>query len=284
MMVMMAIGSTKYRYVSPLLKLSPIDNKGLSLIATDYIMKGTLLIEEEPLFQLKTFNIRMTEDMEIDRITKKVECLSSKEYDEFYSLHAYSKSTSINEYTRALFIFRTNAYPTTENTAGIFPTISRINSECNPNVHYHYNQETKRSTIYAIHDIDKNAEILNCYVGILPRHERQSYLLEHFGFLCNCKICMKSDNDLVDSDQRRIDLMNLEIQTQDIINSENGFDKEEAMNLINKRFKLLEDENINTSQNLLKVQYDAFKITSELQWYERYSYNWHLCKGLSKKK
>jgi hypothetical protein len=236
MVMMVAIGSsTKYSYVSPLLKLSPIANKGFSLIATDHIMKGTLLIEEEALFQLKTFNIRMTEDMEIDRITKKVECLSSKEYNDFYSLHAYSKSTSINEYTRALFIFRTNAYPTNENTAGIFPTISRINSECNPNVHYHYNQETKRSTIYAINDIDKNAEILNCYIGILPRHERQSYLLEHFGFVCNCKICMKSDNDLVESDQRRIDLMNLEIQTQDLINSDNGYDKKEAMKLIDKR-------------------------------------------------
>ena len=283
MVMIVAIGSTKYSYVSPLLKLSPIATKGLSLIATDDIKKGTLLIEEEALFQLKTFNIRMTEDMEIDRITKKVECLSSKEYDDFYSLHAYSKSTSINEYTRALFIFRTNAYPTTINTAGIFPTISRINSECSPNVHYHYNQETKRSTIYAINDIDKNTEILNCYIGILPRHERQSYLLEHFGFVCNCKICMKSDNDLVESDQRRIDFMKLEIQTQDLINSEHGYDKKEAMKLVNKRFKLLEDENINTSQNLLKVEYDAFKITKELQWYERYSYSWHLCKGSSKK-
>lgn len=81
MVMIVAIGSTKYSYVSPLLKLSPIATKGLSLIATDHIKKGTLLIEEEALFQLKTFNIRMTEDVEIDRITKKIECLSSKEND-----------------------------------------------------------------------------------------------------------------------------------------------------------------------------------------------------------
>lgn len=119
-------------YISPLIKISQIQGKGIGIIANEFIQAGTLLIEERPLFTLKTLQIRMTEDMEIERVDKKVQGLNDEERESYYSLHAYNKrKSSLNAYSRALDIFRTNAYPTgTNDTAGIFllSLVSTVNA------------------------------------------------------------------------------------------------------------------------------------------------------------
>jgi hypothetical protein len=268
-------------YISPLIKVSAIDGKGIGIIATNNIKVGTLLVEEKPLFILKTLQIRMTEDMEIERVEKKVQGLNDEEIESFYNLHAYSKR-SLNAYSRALDIFRTNAYPTDTDTAGIFPTISRFNSECNPNVHYNYDYDRGIATVYAIRDIESQQEVVNCYIGLfLPRQERQSYLLENFGFECNCCVCEQSGQQLLDSDHRRITLMKLEKKFQLLLKND-SYNKAEAMELITTRIKLIQEENIKEPATLFKIQRYAYKITNDHEWREKYLSSWSLCKGQSK--
>lgn len=266
----MNISSTtsKYCYVSSLLKIVPIEGKGVAIIANDNIKSGTLLIEEEPIITMQTMQLSMTEDIEISRIEKKVKALSDNENEDYFSLHAYSKSSLLCQYTKVLDIFRTNAYPTITNNAGIFPIISRINHDCNPNVHYNFNHNSNRSTIYSIRDISKDKEITNSYISLfLPRHERQNYLLENFGFKCNCSVCMKQGNDLIDSDNRRNLLMMLQNETKELIQCE-------------QRLKLLHEEMIDSPATLSKVEYDAYEITKDITWYNKYKSSIEMSKGL----
>lgn len=272
------VKSSKYSYVSSLIKITPIEGKGYGLISIAPISKGTLLIEEECLFQLKTLQIRMTEESEIERVDKQVNSLNGIEKQQFLSLHGYTKSI----HKKNIDIFRTNAYPTTKQTAGIFPFISRINSECNPNVHYSFNEETNRATIYAIKDIESNSEILNSYIGLfLSFKERQEYLLKHFGYICNCQVCKKNETEREMSDKRRISLMDMDNEMKYLLQNET-YDSQHAMKLVRKTLKLLEQEEINCPSTLYKVEEIAFNITKDMYWYNRYINNLSLCKGSTK--
>ena len=55
------------------------------------------------------------------------------------------------------------------------------------------------------------------------------------------------------------------------------------MKLIEQKLYLLKDENIETPSTLYKTELDAFNITKDIYWYNRYLKNLSICKGEGRK-
>ena len=183
----------------PLFTIVPIPGKGFGAVATRNIDIGTLLIEETPLFSMTNRKpwFQPSESFVTDAMERTVNSLSTTEQAQFYELHGYIPNTDDTKklIPTALQIYSTNAYPQGPDRSGIFPLISRLNSECIPNVHYNYDEQRQCATIHAISPIAKGSEIVNCYIGLfLSRTERRQYLQRNFGFVCTCPACEPRDN------------------------------------------------------------------------------------------
>ena len=185
----------------------PIPGKGFGAVATRNIDIGTLLIEETPLFSMTNRKpwFQPSESFVNDAMERTINSLSTAEQAQFYELHGYIPNADDTKKfgPTALQIYSTNAYPQGPNRSGIFPLISRLNSECIPNVHYNYDEQRQCATIHAISPITKGSEIVNSYIGLfLSRTERRQYLQSNFGFVCTCPACEPRDipnNDAIDN-------------------------------------------------------------------------------------
>lgn len=266
-------------------ELKEIAGKGFGAIALRDISPGELLMEEKPLFSITTKKGWFTpsESYSETRIENEVEKLSDADQKRFYSLHGFvghdyeigttnsddnlsngdvpvesvgMKSNKLKMQIPPIHIYRTNAYPMGSGKSGIFPVISRLNSHCTPNVHYNYNDQTGKSTIYSVSKILKGDEIVNCYIGLyISRLERMRYLWGNFGFPCSCKTCSLTGQEQEDSDNRRMRLEQLEEMSVTAILERK---KNLALDLIKMRLEVLREEGLDNSATLYKCEYDAF--------------------------
>ena len=248
-------------------------------------MPGELIMEEKPLFSISSKKGWFTpsESYSEARVETEIEKLSDYDQDRFYALHGFLGhngefddrdlgSTDVDDIAKSegpagpskktnlklppIIIYRTNAYPAGPGKSGLFPTISRLNSHCTPNVHYNWNENTGRSTIYSVSKISKGDEIVNCYIGLyMPRLERMRYLWGNFGFSCSCKTCSLTGQEQEDSDKRRMTLESLEEMTVTAILEKK---KHLALDLVNLRLENLAEEGLVNAVTLYKCEYDAF--------------------------
>ena len=268
-----------------LYSLTEIPGKGFGAIALRDIMPGELIMEEKPLFSISSKKGWFTpsESYSEARVETEIEKLSDYDQDRFYALHGFLGhngefddrdlgSTDVDDIAKSeepagpskktnlklppIIIYRTNAYPAGPGKSGLFPTISRLNSHCTPNVHYNWNENTGRSTIYSVSKISKGDEIVNCYIGLyMPRLERMRYLWGNFGFSCSCKTCSLTGQEQEDSDKRRMTLESLEEMTVTAILEKK---KHLALDLVNLRLENLAEEGLVNAVTLYKCEYDAF--------------------------
>jgi hypothetical protein len=263
----------------PLYEIKEILGKGSGVCAIRDISVGELIVEESPLFFIPSGELEM-------RLQNEVKKLSEYDQERFYSLHGFvshnddesiiedlmakisnaenqkdlkgSKSLKIR--LPAIHIYQTNAYPCGKEKSGIFPLLSRFNSHCIPNVHYNYDDKKGKSTMYCISSIKKDDEIVTCYTGLfLPKIERMRYLWGNFGFPCSCKSCTLTGVEQEESDERRINLENLEEMTLTAILEKK---KRVALDLIQLRRKTLQEEGLSSAVTLFKCEYDAFLAIS----------------------
>ena len=255
-----------------------IQGKGFGAVALRDIFPGEMIIVEKPLFSISTKKGWFTpsESYSETRVENEVEKLSPGDQERFYSLHGYmgqnkdtndditvSKNAVVmgGEKIQRLkmppiIIYRTNAYPAGAGKSGLFPLISRLNSDCTPNVHYNWNEKQGSSTVYCVSKISKGEEIVNCYMGLyINRLERLEYLNKNFGFSCLCKSCSLSGVAQVDSDTRRMRLGSLEEMTVTAILEKK---KNLALDLVNLRLEILKEEGLENSMTSFKCEYDAF--------------------------
>jgi len=233
----------------------PIPGKGFGAVATRNIEIGTLLIEETPLFSMTNRKpwFQPSESFVNDAMERTINNLSTAEQAQFYELHGYIPN--VNDANKlvpnALQIYSTNAYPLGPDRSGIFPLISRLNSECIPNVHYNYDEQRQCATIHAISPITKGSEIVNCYIGLfLSRTVRRQHPHRNFGFHCTCPACEpprprdiiipEGDDTAMDmSDHRRELLALLDVATSQALYTRQC---ELALDLVEQRQQLLNDE------------------------------------------
>lgn len=98
---------------------------------------------------------------------------------------------------RVLGIIKSNAYHSNdEGSRGLYPTISRFNHSCKPNVGYGFNRWEMR--LYTTSDIQEGEELCTCYSDMVYFHtkiERGKFLKNKFNFDCICSGCSIIDND-----------------------------------------------------------------------------------------
>ncbi len=98
---------------------------------------------------------------------------------------------------RVVGIIKSNAYHSNdEGSRGLYPTISRFNHSCKPNVGYGFNGWEMR--LYTTSDIQEGEELCTCYSDMVYFHnriERGEYLKGKFNFDCICSGCNSNNND-----------------------------------------------------------------------------------------
>eukprot|EP01036_Dinobryon_divergens_P027325 gene27325-36081_t len=187
--------------------------RGFGLLAVEHIQKGDLLIREKPLLVIHTKQswFQPSDSYSAARISREFAALNEGEKLSYQALSQYpqklvAKCGAAVSAEDLLAIFRSNAYPFNSTCAAVYPIISRINSECKPNVHYHCDSKMF-GVVHAIRDIKPGEEITNCYIGqLLPRSARQEYLQRHFGFRCDCIVCSKTGAALDVDDHLRVSI------------------------------------------------------------------------------
>ncbi|TLD25150.1 hypothetical protein PspLS_05899 [Pyricularia sp. CBS 133598] len=104
-------------------------------------------------------------------------------------------------------VMRTNTFSLKidgETYMGLFPTISRINHACGPNSQVKFDPATLSQKASAFHDIEAGEEITISYAEFgMTYQNRQSTLLNRWGFKCTCALCSTHPSAVAASDARR---------------------------------------------------------------------------------
>lgn len=257
-------------------RVQKIPGKGMGVIAARDILVGELIMTEKPLLSLTTEPNTGAKPSAADYtrvlcvVEEQVNRLSTDEQGRFFALSGYirdvfvddddekakGKTSTATKTPSALDIFRTNALPMAKGSAGVFPDLARLNSHCRPNVHYSWDDEQKRATVYAVDPIFAGQEMNICYMGpCFPRRDRKGYLLHNFGFTCGCSVCTMKGDEAMESDHRRATLAGLEQAAQQAIAEKNA---ELALTVADHRLRMLESEGLSNSANRYFCEMDVF--------------------------
>lgn len=89
--------------------------------------------------------------------------------------------------------------------AGIFPNASRFNHSCSPNANFNWNANIHRETIHIIHDVKAGEQITLSYCDMTHEKTLRSWELKHYGFDCDCSLCIRDEDDHDGSVRRGVD-------------------------------------------------------------------------------
>lgn len=179
-------------------RLQEVPGKGLGLVATIKIPRGTRILSEEPIVTvpMDPSNLEHVNST----IVSQVKRLSPEQRHAFLamrSIHPYKDDAE-----RYFGIVCTVALPIEEDGigAGVFLEASRINHACDNNAQKSWNRNIKRHTV---HDIEAGEEITIFYLGqVRKRSVRQEKLRAGFGFTCACRLCSLPPKESEESDRR----------------------------------------------------------------------------------
>ncbi|KAM0553375.1 hypothetical protein ACHAPJ_007389 [Fusarium lateritium] len=190
--------------IDSLYVVQDVPGKGLGLIATSKISRGTRILAESPLIRLPQ---DVTSDDQSRRLViAELNPLSENQRQDFFALR-----NSHPELGKELGIVKTNALPMTSDGGGIFTISSRINHSCRQNAQHAWNENFQKLTIHAIDDIEEGTEITIMYIGKrLDYATRQHALKAKFSFDCHCDLCFLPANERKVSDARLTEIKQLE--------------------------------------------------------------------------
>ena len=170
--------------------------KGKGLLAHQNIDKYTIIIDECPIFQYSNTDIN---DQQIL-------------FDEFMQLSLSDRNIVASMDHSVLFddeyeyemnkdklfdiIERNNIEVIEDESNALFPTITKINHSCSPNAIWFWDAASETQKVISIDNIKRGDELTvsYCQPGY-SRKLRRKYLLQHFGFYCQCKRCNTIDPD-----------------------------------------------------------------------------------------
>ncbi|KAK4247323.1 hypothetical protein C7999DRAFT_32301 [Corynascus novoguineensis] len=234
--------------------IQEVHGKGLGLVSTIKIPKGTRILSERPLLRVP----RSTNSKELLGVylSKEILALSDDQRQAFFALY----NTFEDETSQELGIVRTNALPLGSNASmgGIFLDASRINHSCIQNAQNTWNEDLQRLTIHAIRDINKGEEITIMYLqDRADRCTRQLALQKNFRFTCSCPLCSLSGPQLHLSDARLNEILRLDKSIGDSIQIVAS--PLQALHDVRKLLRLCEEEGIDDA-TVPRAYYDAFQI------------------------
>ena len=195
-------------------KLVEIPGKGMGIVATCAIRRGTVIIDDSA-----AVDSEVQVDTEVLEPVENEDDLAAEHnrsvQDVHIITHLISDSTQASDIMQltdrgegrhgktAYGVFMTNALPKGTGTrfGALFLTCSRFNHSCTPNAYHSYLKDHNVLRVYAVRDIDEGDEICTSYIDMVAtRDVRAGVLMGRFGFACACATCVKADPI---SDQRR---------------------------------------------------------------------------------
>lgn len=79
----------------------------------------------------------------------------------------------------------------------------RLNHDCRPNAHHHFNVGTLTHHVHALRPIRPGEELTISYIhGAEPRAARQAHIAGAWGFACGCSACGAPEHEAAESDAR----------------------------------------------------------------------------------
>jgi hypothetical protein len=160
-------------------KCVTIPGKGMGMIATRDIENGELIIQEEPVFDVRRYS-------RIDYLVDQFKKLSSTEQEAVMNLH-----NAHPEFGELHGIMNTNSLKRGDNSI-LCLEVSRFNHSCLPNAEYTFSEPYQR--VYAIRNIKKGDEL--CVSYSVFEGDIESVRLElktKYGFDCMCELCDMKD-------------------------------------------------------------------------------------------
>ena len=165
----------------PPLKAMRMGDKGIGVLATRKVPRGTRLLVEQPA-------LRVTQTLH----GTQVQCYGDKRRVHGM-LGTLSRAASAGR-SPLDAVVNTNGFllPQEGQTHSFtFLAISRLNHSCAPNAELCWDPMATASTLYAIQDIERGQEVTidYGYANIVEREERQRALFQRFNFECRCERC-----------------------------------------------------------------------------------------------
>ena len=207
----------------PSFEIVDVPGKGKGLVATRFIPSGSLILSESPIVVSEIITGIDEMSSHWTKLCETVTKLDVKKKNLFLSLHNARPDLQLlglfgsNSITIPSFK-DTNSSDTSKPKAAIFPTISRINHSCAPNVVWSWNKQRSKEELRAIVDINTGSEIFASYVNILfPSNNRKKELSYKYNFNCQCSICSLPSNELEDSDQKRKEISKMQVEIKQMI-------------------------------------------------------------------
>ena len=189
--------------------------KGVGCVAICRIKKGTLLLREKPVFDIKIIG-------DEKNYLKHFVDLTSQDQEKYLGLYnvydshssewsnqmksdleaAMRESNNLNfpgsgisqeQATRIWQIRRTNSFD-----RGVCLKMSRFNHSCHANIGHFWNTATETRDLMVMRDIREGEEITLSYkqYWMTSREERRRELRESFNFLCMCELCDISEDEI----------------------------------------------------------------------------------------
>lgn len=143
-------------------------------------------------------------------------------------------------------VFLTNCMPAGANSAGIYPTASRINHSCVPNAFFAWNEFLRQITVHAIRDISVGDEVLICYCDPFEGVAMRAEHLRRYGFICQCTACAAGPAmDLSEKNRHRLRVLSDETEERQQAGTHQTPDKvEELMRMLLEMVGLLIQEGL----------------------------------------
>ena len=181
--------------------------KGTCMKASHDIPRGTLILQERPLYVLPEI---LERHLDIHAIIVE-ELLSPVARQIFFQLDKSSGKPG-SDILQAIYDTNSHSVAVEECiSSAVFSQSARISHSCSPNAVHHFNASTFNFTLQALRDIKSSEEISISYypldILLLPKTERIRAIRSHRGFQCLCQVCVQKGNVISESDERRTNIL-----------------------------------------------------------------------------
>ena len=253
----------------PPFRIKEISGKGKGMVADKYIAVGSLILSEKPILITDVITDLKDIARHVDTLRDLVAKLEPKKKRQLFSLY------NAREDLQVLGLFGSNSIKLPTSTdmndgsainkprAAVFPTLSRINHSCVPNVVWSWNDTKQQEELRAMVDIEPDTEMTASYIDImLPSMERQDELSYKYCFICHCSLCSLPSKELHVSDYQRKEVSRLQREIGEMVKQENFIDAFQkgkevlklGLDLGNQAYSILPQMYLNCYQLCRKAQ------------------------------
>jgi hypothetical protein len=206
----------------PPFKIEKIPGKGKGMMANTFIPQGTLILSERPIMITNVITDIKDVSSHLDNLRVAVSKLESKKKRQLFRLYNARPDLQI----LGLFGSNSISLPHTNSKtdsaymprAAVFPTLSRINHSCAPNVVWSWNDQRNCEELRAAVDIAPDSELTASYVDILlTSSERKEELGYKYDFICQCAICGLPSDEVEKSDKKRKNIVQMQFEVKEMV-------------------------------------------------------------------